>query len=110
MVKKGNYFIIDYGSVHSYCNTKEFQILNCLFFLEVIDETLAGCYSFNELLRICLIRYHRQFLDRTPVNRIFKDEDNCVLNLLEGIQREYHGKGIGYRGYVNSGNCMSCWV
>lgn len=96
-VEKGDYFIIDYGSIHSYRNTRDFKILNCQFFSEVIDETLSGYHSFDELLNVCLIRYHRQYLGRTPVNRIFCDEDGSVLNLLEGIQREYQRKETGYR-------------
>lgn len=96
-VGKGDYFIIDYGSIHSYRNTRDFKLLNCQFFSEVIDDTLAGYHAFDELLNVCLVRYHRQYPGRTPVNRIFHDDDGSVLILLEGIQREYKRKETGYR-------------
>lgn len=96
-VRKGDYFIIDYGSEHSYQNTRNFTLINCLFLSEIIDDTLAGCRSFDELLRVCLIRYHRQYLGKTPVNRIFHDEDGRILNLLQGMREEYLSKSTGYR-------------
>lgn len=96
-VRKGDYFIIDYGSAHSYYNTRNFTLINCLFLSEIFDDTLAGCRSFDELLRVCLIRYHRQYLGKTPVNRIFHDEDGRILSLLQGMQEEYLKKNTGYR-------------
>ena len=96
-VRKGDYFIIDYGSEHSYQNTRNFTLINCLFLSEIIDDTLAGCRSFDELLRVCLIRYHRQYLGKTPVYRIFHDEDGRILNLLQGMREEYLSKSTGYR-------------
>lgn len=97
IVYKGDYFIIDYGSEHSYQNTRNFTLINCLFLSEIIDDTMAGCRSFDELLRVCLIRYRRQYLGKTPVNRIFHDEDGRILNLLQGMQEEYLAKNTGYR-------------
>lgn len=96
-VQKGDYFIIDYGSCHSYQNCRSFTLINCLFLPEIIDDTLSGCRSFDELLRVCLIRYHKQYLGRTPVNRIFHDEDGKILNLLIGMQEEYEEKNTGYK-------------
>lgn len=96
-VRKGDYFIIDYGSSHSYQNCQRLTLINCLFLPEIIDDTLSGCRSFDELLRVCLIRYHKQYLGKTPVNRIFHDEDGRVLQLLKGMQEEYEEKNIGYK-------------
>ncbi|WP_276948398.1 AraC family transcriptional regulator [Acetatifactor muris] len=96
-VGRGDYFIIDCGSSHSYQNCREFTLLNCLFFAEVIDSTMAGCRSFDELMRVCLIRYHRQYFGETPANRIFHDRDGRVLLLLEGMREEYIQRHTGYR-------------
>lgn len=96
-VRKGDYFIIDYGSRHSYQNSKSLTLINCLFLPEIIDDTLAGCRAFEEVLQVCLIRYHRQYFGRTPVNRIFQDTDGRILNLLLGMQQEYEEKSTGYR-------------
>lgn len=96
-VQKGDYFIIDYGSRHSYQNSQNFTLINCLFLPEVIDDTLSGCRAFEEVLRVWLIRYHKQYFGKTPVNRIFHDEDGRILSLLVGMQEEYERKSTGYR-------------
>lgn len=96
-VGQGDYFIIDYGSCHSYQNCRNFTLINCLFLAETIDDTLAGHHSFDELLRVCLIRYHRQYFGKTPANRIFHDEDGRILQLLLGMQREYDNRDTGYQ-------------
>ncbi|MGF7142491.1 AraC-like DNA-binding protein/quercetin dioxygenase-like cupin family protein [Anaerotaenia torta] len=95
-VSAGDYFIVDYGSVHSYTSSRDFALINCLFLPEIIDDTLKGCISFEELMHGCLLRYYRTYLGRTPVNRIFRDEDGRVLQLLEGMMREYRNKQVGY--------------
>ena len=97
MVQKGDYFILDYGSRHRYQNCRSFTLINCLFLPEVIDETLSGCKTFEEVLRVWLIRYHKQYFGKTPVNRIFHDEDGRILSLLLGMQEEYEKKSTGYQ-------------
>ena len=96
-LRKGDYFIIDYGSMHAYEKCKDLILINCLFLPEIIDDTMAGCRSFEELLRVCLIRYHKQYFETATVNRIFHDEDGRVLKLLKGMQTEYEQENIGYR-------------
>lgn len=96
-VSKGDYFIIDYGSKHSYQNCCNMKLINCLFVPEIIDDTLVDCRSFDELLRVCLIRYHKQYLGKTPKNRIFHDEDGRILTLIKGMQEEYRYKDTGCR-------------
>ena len=96
-VQRGDYFIIDYGSRHSYQNGKDLELINCLFLPEAIEETLAGSESFEDILRVCLIRYHKQYFGKTPVNRIFHDEDGRILQLLLGMQEEYAKKQTGYQ-------------
>ncbi len=96
-ISNGDYFIIDCGSRHSYQNCRSFTLINCLFLAEIIDDTLAGHQSFDELLRVCLIRYHRQYFGQTPANRIFHDKDGRVLQLLRGMQEEYEEKNTGYQ-------------
>lgn len=95
---QGDYFIVDYGIEHSYKNSRNLTLINCLFLPESIDDTLAGCKAFDELIQVCFIRYYRRYFSRvrTPVNRVFHDADGRVLNLLLGMQEEYKEKQIGY--------------
>ena len=97
-VKTGDYFIIDYGAVHSYQECNDFTLINCLFLPEAIDDVLEGCRSFDEMLRICMIRYYRKaFAQEKTANRIFHDEDGRVLKLLRVLQMEYSKKEFGWK-------------
>lgn len=95
-VHAGDYFIIDYGTNHCYRNSRNCTLINCLFLPEIIHDTLADCHSFDEILRYCLMRYYRQFLSETPVNRIFCDEDGRIRATLQRMQTEYEEKALGY--------------
>lgn len=96
IIQKGAYFIIDHGSKHSYTNCQDLKITNCLFVADIIDASLSNCYSFDELMRVCMIRYYKQYLGLTPVNRIFYD-DGEILELLIEMTKEYEQRSIGYQ-------------
>lgn len=96
-VYKGAYYIIDHGSIHGYTNSENIHIVNCLFLAEIIDASLTNCSSFDELIRVCMIRYYKQYLGLTPVNRIFYDEDGTILKLLKEMEKEYANRKIGYQ-------------
>jgi len=95
-LKKGDYFIVDYGSIHSYENSHNLTLINCLFLPEVIGDTLSGCRSFNTLMHGCLLRYNKLYIDKTPANRVFHDRDDRILLLLEGMVKEYQEKQPGF--------------
>lgn len=96
VVKKGDYFILDYESIHSYSECKNFSLINCLFLPEIVDSTLVGCRTFDKFMRVCLARYYKQYFGYTAVNQIFHDDDGRILQLLLGAQEEYLGKKTGY--------------
>ncbi|MBO5197096.1 MAG: helix-turn-helix domain-containing protein [Lachnospiraceae bacterium] len=96
LLSKGDYFIVDYGSVHQYSNSQDFSLINCMFLPEVIDSSLNGCRSFDALMRACLIRYYSPSLHQTSANRIFHDENGQVLALLTGMREESLQKKAGY--------------
>ncbi|MDE6166934.1 MAG: AraC family transcriptional regulator [Acetatifactor sp.] len=97
-IEQGDYFIVDYGTSHGYQNSRDLTLINCLFLPEIIDDTLEGCKAFDELLQVCFIRYYRRYFSRvrTPVDRVFHDDDGRVLGLLLGLQKEYEERQIGY--------------
>lgn len=95
-LSKGDYFIVDYGSGHRYENCRGLTLINCLFLPEVVDETLQGCRSLDELLQGCLIRYYRMQLGESWKDRIFRDESGRIGQLLEGMVEEYREKRLGY--------------
>lgn len=92
----GDYFIVDYGSSHSYENSRGLTLINCLFLPEIVDETLVNCRSFDTLLQGCLIKYYRMSLGQEKGNRIFHDETGRILALMKGMQEEYEERKVGY--------------
>lgn len=96
-VSRGAYFIIDYGSRHNYRDCRNLRLINCLFQPGIMNETLENCISFDELMRLCMIRYYKNYPDWTPVNSIFYDEDGKVHGLLEEMREEYERQEVGYR-------------
>jgi len=51
----GDYFIVDYGTMHEYhaATHEPLVVINFLFFPEFVDRSLAGCRSFEDLPEIC---------------------------------------------------------
>lgn len=98
VVKKGDYFIIDYGSRHKYTliDGKQFDLINILFKPELIDRSLKNCRSFQELINHYLIHVSYSLLDKKPVDTIYHDADSEVYGVIKKICREYDEKSPGY--------------
>ena len=98
-IKKGNYFIIDYGSIHEYQIPKncEMKLINCLFTPKFIDPSLGKCRSFRELINNYLIRFSSNFSDINPTQTVFYDDNGFIKDRLDLMQRELAEKRAGYR-------------
>ena len=96
-LQEGDYFIVDYGTLHSYQESQDFTLINCLFLPEVIDDTLKGCRSFEKLMQGCLIRYYSPSPGSLTADRIYRDDDGRIRQLLNGMMEEYQQKKAGYR-------------
>lgn len=94
-LKPNDYFFIDFGSYHSYENSKDLEIINCLFLPEFIDETLDRCESLDELLHSFMIRYSRFTVEQTWADRIFHDETGKIGILLNEMVDEYESQQLG---------------
>lgn len=101
-VKKGDYYIIDYNTVHSYSNCRDFRIINCLFKPEFIDKTLKGCDNFSKLITNYLIHFNYSILSKIPANNVFHDENGSIKMLFEAI---YHESEQVKGGYVELMRC-----
>ena len=95
ILQAGDYFFIDYGSLHSYEQVQNLELINCLFLPEFIDETLQGCESLNALLHTCMLRYHRMTVGESWADRIFHDSDGKVGQLLADMVDEYRNQTLG---------------
>ncbi|MDL2301522.1 helix-turn-helix domain-containing protein [Lachnospiraceae bacterium OttesenSCG-928-D06] len=96
VLKPGDYFIIDYDSIHSYANCQDLTLINCLFLSEILGDTLSECRSFNTLMHGCLFRYHKLYIGKNPADKIFHDKNGRILALLQGMIQEYNEKQPGF--------------
>lgn len=99
-VCKGDYFIIDYGVMHSYHSidpVEQVVVTNCLFQPGFIDKTIAStCESFNTLLGSYMIRASGNGNNTKMANIIFHDDTGEVGELLSKMDKEYRNKNAGY--------------
>lgn len=97
VVRKGNYFIIDYEAEHKYelIDNKKFELINLLFLPKFIDKTLGSCRSFRDLIHSYQIRLNYDALAEIPTNITFVDENQSILHLFEKIQDELSNKHPG---------------
>ena len=98
IISKGDYFIIDYRTVHSYQSrgTDDFSVINLLFLPQLIDKSLAYCKDFQTLLRHYLIQIGDQTSPLRLSNRIFHDDDGKVQTVLCQMLAEYEEKSTGW--------------
>lgn len=96
VLKAGDYFIIDPGSVHCFAQTKQFEIINCLFMPEYIDRALGHTPSLSALLKSQVLRFGIM-MDLQAADRVFHDDDGTVAQLMKQMVREYQSKGTGYK-------------
>ena len=94
-LRAGDYFIIDPGSAHSYKDTKDFEIINCLFLPEYIDRALGECPSLSSLLSNQVLRFGVP-IDIRAADRILHDEDKSVGKLIRLMENEYVQQNVGY--------------
>ena len=94
----GDYFFIDYNTVHSYESTSgsAIEVVNCLFKPRFIDNSLTYCRSFRLLLNHYLIKVKTETLRISPVDTMFHDDDGSVGSYFGTLVREYNEKQPGF--------------
>ncbi len=98
IIKKGDYFIIDYGASHGYNKTSEkgFKIVNCLFNPALIDHSLKKSRSFAEVLNSYMIKCFYTARPLNPANYVHFDSDDSIRELVCKLLGEYEEKSVGY--------------
>lgn len=91
----GDYFIIDTGSAHCYQDTRDFEIVNCLFLPEYLDRALADCPSLASLLSNQVMRFGVP-IDIRTADRIFHDTDGAMGRLIKIMEQEHAAHRTGY--------------
>ncbi len=102
IVNKGDYFIVDYGTMHEYKSISDepLIVINFLFRPEFIERTLTGCESFEEVVNSYLVRFSYKALNSSPTGKAFHDNDGSILQTADKIINEYYKKNSGYFEYI----------
>lgn len=99
IVKKGDYYAIDYHEVHKYSpnGNDNFKIINCLFRPEFIDVSLKHCKGFSDLVSNYLIKFEYARLKTIPTKIVYHDENGEVYALFKKMYREFFDKKPRYQ-------------
>ena len=98
IVKKGDYFIVDYGSRHSYkaLDKEGFLPLDMMFRPEILDPALKGTKSLRTLLEHYLLHFNINALVQNPARMVFHDDSGQIKKLLDLINDEAEARRPGY--------------
>lgn len=99
---EGDYFIVDYGSRHSYRNLDGggFDNVDCIFLPELLDPILKGTKSLRGVLEHYLLHFNMQALVQNPVRMVFRDTDGRVFELIGRMKQELLEKRAGYTEFL----------
>ena len=93
-----DYFLVDFGSVHSYEveEGESFLNMDCLFLPELLDPVLINAESLKNLFEHYLLHFNMKAMSQNPAAMIFHDDDGKVLSLLRQMQEESDRHQPGY--------------
>ena len=87
---KGDYYIIDYNSTHSYVSDNQaFTIINCLFSPQIIDFVFNEGMSFDEAMKSFFFKISGRQINCSIADHIYKDETGEIRKLFEEMLNEY---------------------
>ena len=97
VLHKGDYFIVDYGSCHSYKNIDPsgFDNVDCVFLPELIDPVFKGTKSFARLLEHYILNFSIKSLGQNPTRTVFHDDDGKILEIINKMLKEESDREIG---------------
>ena len=98
----GDYYIVDYDSVHSYrqISDERLVVINFLFYPDFIERILTGFKTFDDILNTYSLRFSYKNLNSSPTGKIFHDEDTRVGDIVNEIVLEYEEKNYGCFEYI----------
>lgn len=89
-LKKGNFYIIDYNSAHSYSSeSMDFRIINCLFSPQIIDSSFTDDMSFDDAMASYFLKVSGRYINSPAANCLYCDESGEIRGLFENMLKEY---------------------
>ena len=101
-VHAGEYFIVDWGTAHSYqvLPGEPLRMVNIMFYPEFIDRSLVKEYTFHQLANSYLLQFNCQTLRSSPTGFSLSDANQRIGNLVAHIAEEYVRNEDGYLEYI----------
>ena len=98
----GDYFIVDYGTMHEYhaLTDEPLVVINFLFYPEFVDRSLSGCRSFEDVVNSYLVRFSYRTLNYVPTGKTLHDRDGTILDIAHRLTEEYQEQKPGYIAYI----------
>lgn len=98
ILQAGDYFLVDYGSTHSYRSLEDrsFSNIDCLFLPESVDPLLKGEKNLKAVFSHYLVNYNVLLLPQDPTKMIFHDTDGKIWDILSTMKSEIDTKEPGY--------------
>lgn len=94
----GDYFIVDFGSLHEYraCEAEGYSNADFMFLPELLDPALIKTRSLRMLLEHYLLHFNMTAVTQDPAHMVFHDDDGRVLELLEKIREAREEQRSGF--------------
>lgn len=101
-VRAGEYFIVDWGTAHSYQVQpgEPLRMVNIMFYPDFIDHSLVKEYTFHQLANSYLLQFNCETLRSSPTGVTLSDANQRIGNLISHIAEEYVRKEDGYLEYI----------
>ena len=102
-ISKGDYFLIDYGVAHQYTPLSKtpFQIINCMFVPQFIDETLHNCQHFGDVAENYQVNFTYHAM-KTPSKFLCHDSNGKIRKILMEMKEEFDQKQSGYQEMIRA--------
>ena len=95
-LKKGNFYIINYNSEHSYnAEGKGFKIINCLFSPQIIDSSFAVDKSFDDAMVSYFFKISGRYVNTPVADRLYSDEKGEIRELFQKTLEEFVNNEAG---------------
>lgn len=95
-LKKGDFYIIDYNSSHSYSSeTQDFKIINCLFSPPIINSSFKEDMSFDEAMSSYFFKISGRYVNHPAADSLYHDETGEIKVLFENMLKEYNDGEAG---------------
>jgi len=90
-LRKGNFYVIDYNSNHSYISKNEdWELINCLISPQIIDSSFKEGMRFDDAIAAYFFRISGRHLDKPAADQLYFDETGEIRVLFEKMLKEYN--------------------